>query len=218
MSDSHAAPDATLYRLSLYHCYLGEFIRVGAPPHITSRQLAEELNVKEETVRRDISFMGEIGRPGAGYEPAVLQDALTRFLGLSAEYPIIEVGTVAMLESLQMIFPPDRYGVRPVAYFSELPQDAGSQVNGVPVHHLTELIDLHDIGAKIALVACSPGWVQIAVDMLSQAGVTGILLLTPIVKVRRPEGLHLTQLRMPCDIKSLACKCQVPVGTVGTIA
>ena len=46
-TDSRSAPDATLYRLSMYHCYLGELIRTGAPPRITSRELAEELNVKE---------------------------------------------------------------------------------------------------------------------------------------------------------------------------
>jgi hypothetical protein len=44
------------------------------------------------------------------------------------------------------------------------------------------------------------------------------LLLTPIIRIRRPEGMNVTQLRMPCDLKSLACRCRVPVGTVGTMS
>jgi len=218
MSDSlRSVPDATVFRLSLYHCYLGELIRVGAPTRITSRQLADELNIKEETVRRDVSFVGDIGRPGAGYEPLALFLALTNFLGLRDEYPIIEVGSAAMLQALQIVFPPERYGIKPVAYFSELPHDSGAQVNGVTVRHLTEIDELDaSLDAHVALIACSPGWVQIAVDMLAEAGVTGMLLLTPIVRVRKPEGVQVTQLRMPCDIKSLACRCQVPAGTVGT--
>jgi len=35
-------PQATVYRLSLYHCYLGELLRVDASDCITSRQLAEQ--------------------------------------------------------------------------------------------------------------------------------------------------------------------------------
>jgi redox-sensing transcriptional repressor len=217
MADSRTAPDATLYRLSMYHCYLGEYIRAGAPARITSRELADELNIKEETVRRDISFVGDIGRPGAGYEPEVLYEALMSFLGLSEEYPIIKIGTAKMLDALQVVFPGERFGVKAVAYFSELPEDVGSVVGGIEVKHLTDLAKIDPtVDAHIALVACSPGWVQITLDLLHQAGVDGVLLLTPVIKMRRPEGMNITQLRMPCDLKSLACRCQTVVGSVGT--
>jgi len=57
--------------------------------------------------------------------------------------------------------------------------------------------------------------VQITLDLLAGAGVSGVLLLTPIIRLRKPEGMNVTQLRMPCDLKSLACRCQIPAGTVG---
>ncbi len=213
MPDGRNAPDATLYRLSLYHCYLGELLRVGAPERITSSELARELGIKEETVRRDISFVGEIGRPGAGYKPEDLYREFTRYLGLEEQYPIAMVGTARMLEALQVVFPSERYGVKPVALFSELPEDAGVQVGDLTVQHLTELAKLdRDLGVTVALVACSPGWVQVTLDLLANAGVTGVLLITPAIHIRKPEGMQIHQVRMPCDIKSLACKCQVPVG------
>jgi len=218
MPNGRHAPDATVYRLSLYHCFLGELLRVGAPDRITSRQLADELDIKEETVRRDISFVGDIGRPGAGYEPLVLFREFAQFLGLSDEYPIVMVGTARMLEALQVVFPSDRYGVLPVALFSEIPEDAGQVVDGLPVQHLTDIARIDpDLGISVALVACSPGWVQISLDLLAGAGVTGALLLTPIIRLRRPEGMTINQMRMPCDIKSLACRCQLPIGSVGTM-
>ncbi|MCE5204223.1 MAG: winged-helix domain-containing protein [Coriobacteriales bacterium] len=217
MSEGRGAPEATLYRLSLYHCYLGELLRVGAPDRITSRQLAEELGIKEETVRRDISFVGDIGRPGAGYEPEVLYREFTDFLGLTDEYPIAMIGSARMLEALQVVFPSERYGVQPVALFSEIPEDAGTTVGGVSVQHLTDIARIDpDLGVKVALVACSPGWVQITLDLLIGAGVTGVLLLTPVIRIRKPEGMVVTQIRMPCDIKSLACRCQAPAGMFGT--
>ncbi len=133
MAQLRTAPDATLYRLSLYHCYLGELLRVGAPDRITSRQLADELGIKEETVRRDVSFVGDIGRPGAGYDPLVLFREFTEFLGVSDEYPIVMVGTARTLEALQVVFPSERYGVKPVGLFSELPEDAGLVVGALEV-------------------------------------------------------------------------------------
>jgi redox-sensing transcriptional repressor len=211
MTEARNAPDATVYRLSLYHCYLGELLRVGAPDRITSRQLAEQLNIKEETVRRDISFVGDIGRPGSGYDPETLFEAFTGFLGLSDEYPIAKVGTAQMLEALDVVFPPNRYGVKPVAYYSELPDDVGKRVGDIEVQHLTDIPKLdRELGVSVALVACSPGWVQITLDLLASAGISGVLLLTPSVKVNAPEGLELTHVRMPCDIKSLACRCRIP--------
>lgn len=216
MPDQRTVPDATLYRLSLYHCYLGELLRIGAPPRITSRQVAEELGLKEETVRRDISFVGEIGRPGAGYDPAVMYSELTRFLGLSEEYPIATVGSAKMLEALQVVFPPSHYGVRPVAYFSELPEDAGSVVGGIVVQNLTEIPGMDPaLGVEVALVACSPGWAQMVLDLLKTAGVRGAVLLTPVIRLRKPEGMEVMHIRMPCDIKSLACRCRGQAGTVG---
>ncbi len=213
---SRVAPDATLYRLSLYHCYLSELIRVGAPERITSRQLADELGIKEETVRRDISFVGDIGRPGAGYDPEVLFREFTSYLGLSDEYPLIMVGTARMLEALQVVFPSERFGVKPAGLYSELPEDAGAVVGGLTVAHLTDLSRLNQsLGVRVALVACSPGWVQVSLDLLAGAGITGALLLTPIIRIRKPEGMTITQMRMPCDIKSLACKCAGKVGSVG---
>lgn len=212
MADLQRVPEASTYRLSLYHCYLGELLRTGTSGRITSRQLAAELGIKEETVRRDMSFMGGVGRPGAGYDPVELLERLTEFLGLSDSYPILKVGTVQMLEALQVVFPAHTYGVEPVAYYSELPEDVGRVIDGIEVRHVTDLPQIDPaLGVKVALVACSPGWVQLVIDELAKAGITGVLLLTPALKIDRPEDMRISHVRMPCDIKSLACRCQRPV-------
>jgi redox-sensing transcriptional repressor len=204
-------PEASVYRLSLYHCYIGELHRIEGPQRITSGRLAEELDVKEETVRRDLSFMGGVGRPGAGYESEALFAALQDFLGLSDEYPIIKVGSAQMIEALSVVFPTESYGVRAVGYFSEQPDDVGAKVRGLTVRHIDELPRFGETSdVNVALVACTPPLVQRVIDLLHAAGVTGVLLLTPAIKVHRPEGMTITHVRMPCDIKSIACRCKVP--------
>jgi len=211
-ADAAKTPEASVYRLSLYHCYLGEVIRKGTQGRITSRQLAQELDIKEETVRRDMSFIGGVGRPGAGYDMRELFESLTDFLGLSDEYPIAKVGTAQMLSALQVVFPARSYGVKPVAYYSELPEDVGKVVDDIAIKHITEIPTIDkDLGVTVALVACSPGWVQMSIDLLDEAGINGVLLLTPAIKLARPEGMKINHVRMPCDIKSLACRCQIPI-------
>jgi len=124
----------------------------------------------------------------------------------------VKVCSAQMGESLAVVCAPDRWGVKPVAYFSELPDDIGTMISGIPVQHLTDIPKLDpELDVKVALVACSPDWVQITLDLLHKAGIKGVLLLTPRVGLSPPEGMEVTHVRMPCDIKSLACRCQDPV-------
>jgi redox-sensing transcriptional repressor len=213
MPDELRIPEASVYRLSLYHCYLGEVLRSGGSGiRVTSRQLAEELDIKEETVRRDMSFIGGVGRPGSGYDTTELFKALQDFLGLKDEYPVIKVGSAQMLQALQVVFPAHSYGLEPVAYFSELPDDVGTVVDNIEIRHVTEIPQIDpELDVTVALVACSPGWIQVTLELLDKAGVTGVLLLTPAIKLDKPEGMNVTHVRMPCDIKSLACRCRIPL-------
>jgi len=211
VSTKRPAPEATVYRLSLYHCYLGELLRSDEGGLITSRRLADELGVREESVRRDISFVGEVGRPGAGYDTRRLFDALQVYLGLRDEYPILMVGSAQMIRALGVVFPPDRYGVSAEAYYSELLADEGEIIGGIPVRPLADIVELDpERGAEVALVAVAPEFVQRALDLLHEAGVRGVLLLTPATGLAVPEGMDLHHVRMPCDIKSLACRCRIP--------
>lgn len=213
MAEANHVSDATVYRMALYHCFLGELRRAEPTSgRIRSRQIAQELGIKEETVRRDLSFVGGVGRPGAGYDPEELFHALQDFLGLSDEYPIVRVGTLQMLAALDVVFPAHSYGVLPVAYFSELDSDVGSELNGIKIQPLSELSSLDpELGITVALVACAPAFVQQTIEFLREAGVNGILLLTPSIRLKIPEGMNVTQVRMPCDIKSLACHCKPAV-------
>ncbi len=210
MANPTSIPEASVYRLSLYHCYLGELLRTGETQKILSRVLASELNIKEETVRRDLSFIGGVGRPGSGYDAQTLFRALQEFLGLSDQYPIARIGTAQMLGALGVVFPPQSYGVKPVAYFSELDEDVGKSIDGIEIKPLAEIPAMRsDLMVDVALVACSPERVSETLRYLSEAGVTGVLLLTPAMRLEKPEGMTITHVRMPCDIKSLACRCHV---------
>lgn len=200
------ASDATVYRLSLYHCYLEDLIqRDASATKITSRQLARALDLNEETVRRDLSVLKSGGRPGSGYETFRLLLSLSEFLGVADQCAIVKVGSAEMLAAVGVIFPAERYGVRPVACFTEEPADVGKVVDGLEIRHLADIASHVPMsGAKVALIATEPQWAQVSVDLLQQAGVTGFMLLTPVAAINHAEGTSVYQLRMPCVVKSLS--------------
>ena len=139
MTAPRSAPDATIYRLSMYHCYLGELLRAQPDATVTSRALAEELGLKEESVRRDISFIGSVGRPGAGYGAAKLHEAIQAFLGLEDLYPVVRIGSAAMLAALEVLFPSEAWGISVAGYFTENAAEAGATAGGIEIHDMARL-------------------------------------------------------------------------------
>jgi len=205
VSDSNRAPEATMLRLSRYHCFVGELLRSSWTGRLRSRQMAEELGVVEETVRRDLSYVDIEGRPGAGYDPDALYEALEEYLGLSAAYPFVAVCSAQMLEALASIFPAEDFGMHMVACFSAIEADTGVLVGDVEVRPLSELAaDGGALGASVALIACAPDHVNEALDAVCAAGIRSALMLTPVLRPHYPEGMQVTYFRIPCSLKSLA--------------
>jgi redox-sensing transcriptional repressor len=205
MSESPTASAATVLRLSRYHCLLGELRRSAEPGLIRSREIADELGLSEETVRHDLSFVGVKGRSGAGYDPAALFDAIQAFLDLSALHPFFAIGNADILRGLAITFPAADFGMRPVAYFSEHPEDVGVEVDGLPIRDLSAVAaTARDSGVTIALVACRPTDVDAVLDVLSCAGIKGVLMLTPVLRPKHPSTMDVTYFRIPCSLKALA--------------
>lgn len=207
MSESPRASEASTLRLSRYHCLLGEMLGSPSLRPITSREIAMELGLSEETVRHDLKHVPIEGRPGSGYDPTALHQALQEYLDLSAGHPFLTVGNADILRGLTVTFPAAGFGMRPVGYLSERPQDAGIEVSGITIAHMSDAAALVDeFEVSLALVACAPEAVDTVLRTLAEAGITGVLMLTPVLRPHHPKGMNVTYFRMPCALKSLAAK------------
>ena len=205
MAHSTSISQSGLLRLARYHCFLEELLQSAPTRSITSREMSSQLGLTEESVRSDLSHVDVKGRPGTGYDVAVLHAALTSFLGLSAPSPFIVVGSLPMLEALPLIFPAAEFGMHPVAYFSHRSQDLGQVVGGLTVGSLADIPALQtEADNVVALVACDPDHVDETLHALSAADIRGVLMLTPRIRATHPEGMHVTYFRIPCALKSLA--------------
>src|SRR3989338_11502789 len=89
---SRTAPEACVARLSLYVRELTrlEARRVG---FVSSRRLAQQLGLTDAQVRRDLSYFGQFGTSGRGYEVQRLQERLNGILGvLGRTWPVALAG------------------------------------------------------------------------------------------------------------------------------
>jgi redox-sensing transcriptional repressor len=199
------APEPSVLRLSRYHCFLGELMGVRSSRRVTSRELAEELGLSEETVRHDLKYVDVEGRPGAGYEMTALYEALQSYLELSPGHPVAIVANADMARGLQVTFPAESYGLSVVAYLSERAEDVGERVGDLTIAPLADIATMAAAtGASVAIVAVAPDHLEEVLDHLAAAGLGGALLLTPALRPYRPEGIEVTYFRIPCALKSLA--------------
>jgi NADH/NAD ratio-sensing transcriptional regulator Rex len=214
---SDRAPEPTVLRLSRYHCFLGELMGVRATRRVTSRELAEELGLSEETVRHDLKYVDIEGRPGAGYEMHALYEALQTYLDLTPGHPVAIVGNADIARGLLVTFPAERYGLSVAAYLSERVEDAGQQIGDLTMSELSIAEEIvRSTGVAVALVAVAPEQLETVLDSLAAAGIRGALLLTPALRTYRPEGMDVTYFRIPCALKSLASAHSGPAAAEGS--
>ncbi|MEW5706682.1 MAG: winged-helix domain-containing protein [Actinomycetota bacterium] len=205
LQELRPTPPAVLHRLALYHCLLTDWLLAGKKGAITSKEIANALGLNEVTVRNDLSFLNETpGKRGVGYGIDGLRQMIGEFLSLPSLAPIAFVGSATVINSLLSFFLVEKFGFISAAFFSEDPNDRGVVINGREVQPIEAISsELGSMGIKVAVVVTHPSWVQHSINLLASAGIKGILVLTPSVVIDIPEGVYVTQIRIPCDLKSL---------------
>ncbi len=204
-TELNSIPAESLHRLALYHCKLTDMLLERQKNTITSKEMAKALGLNESTIRRDLMYIGESsGKRGAGYNISLLRRMIGEFLSLPSFAPIAIVGSTAVSRAIFEFFPIEKFGFTPAAFFSEDPRDQDAWVNGREVQPIEAISPaLSAMGVKVAMVATHPTWLKHSIDLLANAGIKSILVLTQIEITKAPEGVHIMQLGITCGLKSL---------------
>ncbi|HEY9854113.1 MAG TPA: winged-helix domain-containing protein, partial [Stenomitos sp.] len=80
-------PPETLARLPAYRHQLQDMERAGEHV-VSSKELASRLNVSDAQLRRDLSYLALLGRPGLGYEVGSLLQVTSDVLGLDRQWSV----------------------------------------------------------------------------------------------------------------------------------
>lgn len=180
-------PRPVVKRLSLYLRHFERAARVG-PATLTSKALADGLEISSALVRRDLARFKHLGRPGVGYDVVATVDELRRILGTDEVRRVIVVGAGLLGGALLAHGGFNKRGFDLVAAFDIDEKKIGTEISGVLVRSLKDLprvVRRH--GVKLAILATPTEAAQNVMLLLCKSGITGVLNFTPVTLAVPPD-------------------------------
>lgn len=172
-------PEPTLRRLPWYLAYLST-LKARNVSHVSSTQIARELNVDSSQIAKDLYFLNIRGKTRIGYEVAALEEKLRDFLGFDRKHNAVVVGVGSLGASLMSDQGLQRYGLNIVAGVDINPALQGSKVAGIPVVAPSQLPSIvKKLGVGIGILTVPFDAAQDVADELVAAGVKALWNFTP---------------------------------------
>jgi len=198
MMNKRDVPKATLHRYPVYLKALRK-LRNEGKQRIMSKELAECVGIESTTIRRDFSFLGNLGKQGYGYDIDHLIKIFSEELGMNFDEKIILVGCGNLGKALLNYNNWNHVVGEIVCAFDLLPEEIHG--TNVPVYSINDLKEKKPEGCRIAIL-CISSSVQETVDLLVKNGITGIVSFA-VDHFVVPEGVFVKQIDVVSSIQEL---------------
>lgn len=192
-------PKATMQRYPVYLKALRKLSNSGVE-RIMSKELSEFVNIESTTIRRDFSFLGNLGKQGYGYDVSKLIEIFSQELGLEFDEKIILVGAGNLGRAL-MKYNKWNHVVGEITCAFDLSQDRQGVRFGIPVYDLKDLEEKIPEGCRIAILAASTD-IQNTVNRLIACGIIGIVDFTH-EHIQVPKGVAIKNIDVVSSIQEL---------------
>ena len=130
--------DATIERLPRYLCCLQD-IKDNGTEEISSRELAEILNIKSSQLRQDFHNFGGFGKAGQKYNVSLILNKLNNIIGLGSPRNMAIIGAGHLGQALANYVNFERRGFILKGIFDINPKVIGLIVNEVEVLNIDRL-------------------------------------------------------------------------------
>ncbi len=196
-------PISTVRRLSTYYRVLRQLLSEGA--EIASSQLLAELSgVSAAQLRKDLSYFGNFGKRGLGYDLPLLTRELRSILGLDRRWRVGLVGAGNIGSALFAYEPFREQGFDIVALFDSDQRKIGSRWNGVRITAIKDFAaEAAENPMDIVVVAVPPAAAQAVCDRVVAAGVKAILNFAAR-RISVPPGVVLRNVDMALELEALS--------------
>ncbi len=174
-------PDIVIRRLPIYARSL-QYLANDGVETVSSSDLGTRLGMSAAQIRRDLSYFGEFGKQGKGYNVAYLLDQINIILGLNRDWPMALVGLGHLGRALLHYDELAERGFCIQELFDHNPAKVGAKIGDMTIHSFAELPDvLARTGIKMAIIAVPAHAAQQVADALVSGGVRAILNYAPSV-------------------------------------
>jgi redox-sensing transcriptional repressor len=147
-------PRKSIYRLSIYQRCLSK-LRENDVDTVSSEALAKAAGVKSTQLRKDLTYFGQFGTRGLGYNVDVLSATIAEVLGQNHLQPVILVGVGNLGSALLRYGGFKKEGFEVAAAFDIAPR---AQLGlSIPILHLSEMAKfIKERQVKMAILNFSP--------------------------------------------------------------
>lgn len=173
--------DKVINRLTLYHCILSDYISDNIE-FISSKQIAQLLNIDDSQVRKDISLLNNSGKCRVGYIVKELKISIEKTLGFKKTKKAFIIGAGNLGSAIAKYDNFIDYGLNILGLFDNDPNKIGKIVNGKKIKEIAELPEIAlKEGADIAILTVPRQFAQSTADFLVKADIKYIWNFTPVV-------------------------------------
>ena len=198
-----AIPRKTVYRLSLYLRCLAR-LKDNNIQTVSSEALAKVAGVKPTQLRKDLTYFGQFGTRGLGYDVAALSQMISDELGTTSLQPVILVGVGNLGLALLSYRGFEKEGFEIIAAFDIDPKRRRDKDVDLPILGMDQLADfVQSHHVKMAIVTVPAAVAQEVANSLVQCGVMGILNFAPIV-LHVPEDVMVNNVNLAIELENLS--------------
>ena len=182
-------PNVVIRRLPLYLQTLERIAETGQQM-VSSTELGNRIGVSSAQIRKDLSYFGEFGRQGLGYEVGNLRHQLKRILQLDQVWHILLVGAGALGHALANYRAFEEQDFAIVAVLDNDETKIGQPIGDLTIEPMANMERaVNENHVEIAILAVPARAAQSVADALIATGVRSILCYAPIT-LSVPEHVH----------------------------
>jgi redox-sensing transcriptional repressor len=172
--------DVVINRLPLYLRML-EFMQKEGKTVTSSQELGERLGLSSAQIRKDLSYFGEFGKQGTGYNIEYLQKMLRQILHVDRAWDVVIIGAGDLGRALVHYQGFAEQGFNLVAIFDNAPAKIGMPVGRLIVQDIAGLPEVvREKKIEMAVLAVPAEAAQKVANQLCELGIRAILNYAPI--------------------------------------
>jgi redox-sensing transcriptional repressor len=196
-------PRKTVYRLSLYYRAL-QRAKANQVDTVSSAALAKAAGVKPTQLRKDLTYFGQFGTRGLGYNVEALSSRLMEVLGTAHLQPVILVGA-GNLGSALLKYPGfAKEGFEVAAAFDAAPSRQRAKDLGVRVLPMTKLKEfVRENQVRMAILTVPSNVAQEVANDLIEAGIMAVLNFAPII-LQVPDNVVVNNVDLAIELENLS--------------
>ncbi|MBO8160533.1 MAG: redox-sensing transcriptional repressor Rex [Thermosipho sp. (in: Bacteria)] len=180
MKDKRKIPKPVIKRMGLYYRCLNKLYEEGIE-YVASKDIAARLGIKSSQVRKDLSYFGEFGKRGVGYNVDQLMKKLEDIIGVNKIWNVIVIGA-GNIGTAIVNYPglkKEKFNI--IGVFDADRSKVGKKLGKLSVTHFSELEKFFNKNiVDLVVLAVPENAAQMVVEELEKYNIKGIINFAPI--------------------------------------